>query len=140
MESDSLKPKESVDKDNKKLWGAQDAQEQYGRHELLDFLGIKQRRGENTTDVIIEFLRRYLDIDITRYNISISHRMVIPPDKKKYGRDYIPPIYCKFLNRSLVHLILSRRHLLKRYYNPNKPQNRWKVRQIVVAVSFMMVS
>ena len=99
-----------------------DAQEQYGRHELLDFEGIPQGRGENTTKVIVDFLRKYLDIEVTEYDISISHRMVIPPEKKKYGRDYIPPIYCKFLNRSLVHLILSKRHLLKRHQNPNHRQ------------------
>ena len=33
------------------------------------------------------------------------------------GQNYIMPIYCKFLNRSVVHEILRRRHLLKNARN-----------------------
>ena len=33
--------------------------------------------------------------------------------RRKMGKKYIVPIYCKFVNRSVVHEIMRRRHLLK---------------------------
>ena len=115
-------PNKRVNDRLSRLEAGLDGLEQYGRLELLGLEGIKQVPGEDTTDVVIDFLHRYLGIDVTTYDISVSHRMVIPPDKKKYGRDYIPPIYCKFLNRSLVHLILSKRHLLNNFPSHSQRQ------------------
>ena len=43
--------------------------------------------------------------------------MIIAEDKKKLGKDYIPPIYCRFVNRSVANLVLKRRHLLKNAFN-----------------------
>ena len=97
-----------------------DKLEQYSRREILEFLNIPLKkyydpRGgpENPFDVIIRFLSHYLGIKISKRDISICHRQTIPSDKKKAGKHYIPPIYCRFLNRSLVQEILLRKHLLK---------------------------
>ena len=98
-----------------------DSLEQYSRRETLEFHGIpnyqSSQKEENTTEVIIEFLNYYLGLCINKFDISVSHRMSLPEEKKKYGNDYIPPIYCKFVNRSLVYTILRRKHMLKHERN-----------------------
>ena len=43
--------------------------------------------------------------------------MSIPADKLKYGKQYLPPIYVKFVHRSVVHEILRKRHLLRNAQN-----------------------
>ena len=96
-----------------------DAQEQYGRLEILVFGGIKYILGtrgkEDPTSVIINFLRTCMGIFITNRDISICHRQYNPSEKSKMGKDYVPAIYCKFLNRSLAKLILKKRYMLKKY-------------------------
>ena len=99
------------------LFTSQDNQEQYTRREILEFLNIPIQYRENTTNLIIEFCEYYLGVYINKYDISTSHRMIIPEDKKKYGSEYIPPIYCKFVNRSVVHQIMQSKHLLKHARN-----------------------
>ena len=95
-----------------------DGQEQYGRQYIAEFEKVPyQGQHEDCIEVIIEFLRRYLGIYIRDYDISIAHRQVIPHMKKRLGRNYIPPIYCKFINRHVVHEIFRRRHLLKNHRN-----------------------
>ena len=56
--------KSDVEEKSKDFKAELDGQQQYGRLELLDFEGIKYRLGENTTEVIIEFLRKNLNIDV----------------------------------------------------------------------------
>ena len=94
---------------------------QYPRREIVNFLKIpfqgNRRHPEDPYHVIIKFARCYLNINIKLSDISICHRQVIPSEKKKLGKRYIPPIYCKFVHRSLVHKILARRQLLKNCYN-----------------------
>ena len=86
--------------------------EQNSRKGILVFRGIpfqsKKRHLERTTPIIIDFLYIHFGIRIGPRDISISHRQVIPAEKKKYGRNYIPPIYCKFLSRELAVNILER--------------------------------
>ena len=98
-----------------------DSNQQYPRREILNFLKIpfqgNRRHPEDTYQIVITFLRQYLDIHIQLTDISICHRQVIPSDKRSLGKKYIPPIYCKFLHRSLVHRILEQRHLLKGQFN-----------------------
>ena len=72
---------------------------------------------EDTYAIIINFCRIHLDIYIDLRDISICHRQVIPSEKKKLGKRYIAPIYCKFVNRSLANTIFERRHLLNNVYN-----------------------
>ena len=95
--------------------------DQYNRQYILEFLNIvnRGRRAypERTTDVILQFLWKFLGMRISCRDISICHRQDNPSLRKKMGRNYIMPIYCKFLNRSVVHEILRRRHLLKNARN-----------------------
>ena len=94
-----------------------DSAEQYNRQYIVNFKKIVNRgtrnRPEDATKLIINFLRVRLGINITNRDISICHRQDIPSERRKLGRKFIAPIYCKFLHRSLVHEILSRKHLLK---------------------------
>ena len=87
----------------------------------MEFLGIPVQNNpaqkENTTQIIIDFLEYHLGITITKYDISISHRQPNNEDKKRYGSKYIPPIYCRFVNRSLVYEILSKKRLLQHARN-----------------------
>ena len=83
--------------------------EQRARLENLEFLNIpKQGPHEDPYNVIINFLHYHFGIIITTRDISVCHRQTIPTDKKRLGRKYIPPIYCRFLNRSLARMILER--------------------------------
>ena len=100
--------------------------DQYNRQYILNFLRILNRGTkacpERPYDVIIEFLRRHLGIFISKRDISICHRQDIPSERRKLGKNYIAPIYCKFVNRSVVHAILEKRHLLKNIRNEaNQP-------------------
>ena len=104
---------------------AVDKLEQYSRLETPEFHGIPPpsarnlyRNGrENTSETIVDFCRYHLNIEINKYDISISHRMPIQEEKRKYGEEYIPPIYCRFVNRSVAMLCMERKHLLKDAHN-----------------------
>ena len=95
--------------------------EQNTRQYILQFENIVNRGSrdypECATDVIISFLWNFLGMCISNRHISICHRQDIPSLRKKLGKKYIEPIYCKFLNRSVVHEILRRKHLLKHARN-----------------------
>merc|ERR1712154_99119 len=58
------------------------------------------------------FLNYHLGMRLTEQDISVCHRQVIPEDRKKEGRSYIAPIYCKLLRRKDARDILDRRHKL----------------------------
>lgn len=94
---------------------------QYTRRESLEFHGIPimsdTNQQEDTTEIVIHFCNYYLGIYMTKYDISISHRQPIEADRLKFKEKYIPPIYCRFVNRKLAHNILERRHLLRNARN-----------------------
>ena len=97
-----------------------DGQEQYGRRNILEFLNFifnGHPSKENCTLKVIRFLDKYLGIKLSVRDIEIAHRMPIPEEKKKYGKNYLPPIYCKFVHRSVVLAILRKRHLLQNAKN-----------------------
>ena len=93
----------------------------YNRQYIAELHNIvrrgNRRHPERTTDVVIEFLWKFLGMRISSRDISICHRQDIPSLRKKMGRNYIMPIYCKFLNRTVVHEMMRRRHLLKNARN-----------------------
>ena len=93
----------------------------YNRQYIAELHNIvrrgNRRHPERTTDVVIEFLWKFLGMRISSRDISICHRQDIPSLRKKMGRNYIMPIYCKFLNRTVVHEMMRRRHLLKNMRN-----------------------
>ena len=112
----------SIERVCEQLTVGADKQEQYTRLETREFKNIlpepDPRTGEeDTTEVLVKFCRRYLNIHINKYDISISHRMPIAAEKKRVGKDYIPPIYCRFVNRSVAMLIMKRKRLLKNARN-----------------------
>ena len=78
----------------------QDKQEQYSRREILEFLGIplegNQKYPENTSLMIINFLRRHFNLNITYRDISVSHRSIIPSDKKDWGKIIFPQYIVNF--------------------------------------------
>lgn len=95
---------------------------QYTRRETIEFHNIPIEstyyHPECTYEIIINFLKIHFDIHLTMRDISVCHRQVIPTEKKKAGRKYIPPIYCKFLNRSIaLHILKDRKHCLKNARN-----------------------
>ena len=90
---------------------------QYTRRESLEFHGIpdlsKRGQPENTTRLIINFCKYYLDIHVTKFDISVSHRQPIEADRQKFKEKYIAPIYCRFVNRHLANDIVGKRRMLK---------------------------
>ena len=98
-----------------RLWAESDNQQQYGRLEILELLEVpyqdKGLKQEDTTEVAIDFFRRFMNLDVRWHDISVTHRTYVRSDERKMGSDYVDPIYVKFLNRSLVNKkILLRRH------------------------------
>lgn len=99
-----------------------DNTEQYTRRETIEFHRIPfehtRERREDPTNMIVNFCARHLDINITRDHISVCHRQTIEADKKRVGsKKYIPPIYCRFVNRSIMLLCLERKNWLKNVRN-----------------------
>ena len=99
-----------------KLEARIDSTEQQGRKGILEFHEIPfqhaRTRKEDTTEIIIDFCKYYLNITLNKYDISVSHRQIHPNEKKKQGSRYIPPIYCLFVNRSVANMILQRKSML----------------------------
>ena len=111
---------------NEQLTVQVDGIEQYNRQYIVNFEKIVQqgtrKKPEQTTNLIINFVRVHLGLNISNRDISICHRQDIPSERLRLGKKFIPPIYCKFLHRSLVHKILERKHLLKQTRNKfNEP-------------------
>ena len=86
--------------------------EAQGRKDVLQLLRIPyegdRHRRENTTKVVLGFLQYHLGIRLREQDISVCHRQDIPDERKKMGRRYIPPIYCKLVQRSVARYILDR--------------------------------
>ena len=88
--------------------------EQYGRRDILEFWGIGQRDGENTTYVVLDFLDSVLGLKLSKYDISVSHRQRQPRNANDNERRP-DPIYVKFVNRSVKsHILYLKRKLYKR--------------------------
>ena len=51
------------------------------------------------------------------YDIDIAHRQYNPGEKRKEGKNYIPSIYFKLVNRFLANEIFRRRDILKNFRN-----------------------
>ena len=102
-----------------------DNQNQYGRLYILEFLHFGYNvhpSKENCAQKILYFLHDVLGIRLRLEDIDIAHRMSIPQDRIKQGKNYLPPIYVKFVHKSIVQLILRKRYLLdgiKNQYGQN---------------------
>ncbi|CAB3991826.1 Hypothetical predicted protein [Paramuricea clavata] len=70
---------------------AQDELEQYGRRECVEIRGIPLVPDENTNEIVIKLASK-LGIDITKTDISISHRLGTPAaGSTRSGRSFINP-------------------------------------------------
>ena len=102
-----------------------DEQQQYSRREILEFRNMLFRchpDDEDTAQEILDFVLTFFGLRLSRNDISICHRVVIPDEKRKMGRDYVPLIYCKFVRREVAHAILKRRHMLRNVLNARGKQ------------------
>ena len=92
----------------------------FGRLYILEFLHFGYNvhpSQENCALKILYFLNDVLGIKLRLQDIDIAHRMPIPQDRAKYGKNYLPPIYVKFLHKSVVQLILRKRYMLEGVLN-----------------------
>ena len=98
-----------------------DNQNQRGRLDIVEFGGVPPQgtahRPEDCYEIIANFCDVYLGLKVRRYDISIAHRQFNPADKREQGRNYIPSIYGKFVNRFLAQEILKRKNRLKNWRN-----------------------
>ena len=117
LSKDNIISQKKIDECTVELEGVK----QYLRHEIVEFQKIPNegtyQHPEDCYQIVKDFCDRYLDITISRYDISICHRQFNPAEKKKLGRRYIPAIYVKFVNRFLAHLVLKRKKRLNNYRN-----------------------
>ena len=93
-----------------------DSVEQQGRKETVEFHNFPFHYGHNgredTTEMVVCYCNKYLNMNISRKDISVSHRQTHPDEKRRHGDKYIPPIYCKFVSRDLAHLCMKNKTLL----------------------------
>ena len=66
-----------------KLEDSIDAQQQYSRRNGLLLLGIKETKGEDTDNIVLEVLNNDMDLNILRTALDRSHRIGNPKIKKK---------------------------------------------------------
>lgn len=103
-----------------------DSTEQQGRKETIEVHNLPfdydLHGREDTTGMMVHFCRTYLNLNVTRRDISISHRQDHPDERKREGANYLPSIYCKFVSRTLAQLCLERRDSIKGLRNDrNQP-------------------
>ncbi len=109
-----------------KLVIGQDSTEQQGRKETIEVHNIPfdydLHGREDTTGMMVHFCQTYLKLNVSRRDISISHRQDHPDERKRQGANYLPSIYCKFVSRTLAHMCLERRDMIKGLRNDrNQP-------------------
>ena len=96
-----------------------DELEQYGRRDILEFWGIWQSKGEDTTYLVLDFLDSVLGLKLSAHDISVSHRQRQPQSKNKWQGNP-DPIYVKLVNRSTKNKIL---YLKKKHFKRMKQTN-----------------
>ena len=102
---------ESIRAENLELKKQIDSQEQYSRRNLLIFHGIaapvaidsKSKPKENTDRAVIDFVQKYLQIDLQESDIQRSHRL-----GRRHG-----PIIAKFCRHNTKNFIFFNKKLLK---------------------------
>lgn len=95
-------------------------EEKYSRRETLEFHGIpyeREGKNEDCYRIIQNFCAQYLDIEVRKFDMSIAHRQFNPKEKRKLGKNYIPSIYVRFVNRFLADNIFEAKYRLKNERN-----------------------
>ena len=85
-----------------------DQQAQYSRRNCLCFDGIKGKKDEYTHNIIINTIKKEMDIEILPNDLDRWHRIGNPSTKKKER-----PIIVKFVRHNLWHNIFKNTKLLK---------------------------
>ena len=87
------------------------------KKETLEFHNIPnqydEKGNEDTTAIITDFCKKYLDMKISESDISISHRQIHPDEKRKLGKHYVPSVYRKFVSRTTARQCIRKKNLLK---------------------------
>ena len=103
----------NVEKTCVQLTEGLDGTNQQGRKEMIEVHNIPYsydlHGNEDTTTMMVHFCRNRLGLNVTRRDISVSHRQDHPDERRKVGKNYIPPIYCKFVSRNLAHRCLEQK-------------------------------
>ena len=113
---------ESLQREASELKIKVDSIEQQGRKETLEIHGIPVEgsiKQEDCYQVVLGFLAYHFNIRLQKLDISVCHRQTIPSEKKRLGRQYIPLIYCKFVNR------FRARDIVKKYNQLKNPLNKF---------------
>lgn len=136
-----------------------DALDQYGRRLNLEIAGVPIKENENTNEIVIE-VARLANVDISKDQISTSHRLPAKPKtnvavgNKTVTSQAPPPIIVRFLSRDVRNRLYSNRNKLryakmddfsvkgttKLFLNENLNQNRkhlfWNAKQKAKAHEF----
>ena len=95
--------------------------EAYTSRNILKVDGIPiqgtYKKPENCYEIVKNFCGYYLNIKVQTYDICIAHRQFNPKEKRRHGKNYIPSIYVKFVNRFLADEIFRKQYLLKNVRN-----------------------
>ena len=86
-----------------------DAQNQYGRRNILDLNGVEWSPNENTNEIVIGIFRA-MGFHINLRDIDRSHRIFHKGNRK---RNAPPVIYVKLINHDLKQLIYNHRDMLR---------------------------
>ncbi|GJQ70258.1 hypothetical protein Trydic_g10552 [Trypoxylus dichotomus] len=83
-----------------------DCLEQYSRINNLRFCRISERENEDTTQLVVDFCRDKLNIQVQSQDIDFVHRL-------KHAKNGSNPIIAKFTNRTMKKEIYSNKSKLK---------------------------
>ena len=81
--------------------------EQYSRRNNIRIFGLTEEGTESPTQLVVKFLKKNLDIDISESEIDKVHRIGKPQDGKP------PPLIVKFTTHRSKEAVLSRKRNLK---------------------------
>ena len=96
-----------LDSETEHLYNLADAQNQYGRRNILDINGVPWTRFENTNEIALHIFRS-MGIRVNLRDIDRSHRVF-----HKNNRNSPPVIYVKLINHDLKQLIYDQRDKLR---------------------------
>ena len=91
-----------------------DGRQQQTRKETIEIHGIPEEGfNENCYNIAIGVFQHHLGLNLVKKDFSVCHRQTIPSEKKKYGKAYIPVMYCQLVNRFVARDVVERFKRLK---------------------------
>ena len=92
-----------------------DQRDQYSRRETVRVMGVPQKRGENTNEIMCQ-IGFSLGVQLSESDISVSHR------SGRQNGDIPRPILVKFARRDIKHQILQNKRMAR--HIKNDPEGR----------------